>query len=66
MSKGLGPDLDAGEALGLAGKGAVLWLHVQVAESEGQAHCIESQQLRPVHNSRKVAPERGVVSPQVL
>ena len=66
MKAGSGPDLDARKALGLAGEGPVLGLHVEVTESEGQAHSIESQQLRPVHYSCKIAAQRGVVSPQIL
>ena len=66
VNEKLGSDLDAGKALGLAGKGPVLRLHVEVAEPEGQAHCVEPQQLCAVHHGRKVAAQRGVVSPQAL
>ena len=58
--------LDVRIALGRAGEGPVLGLHVEVAESEGQAHCIEAQQLRSVHYRGKIAAQRCVIRPQIL
>ena len=58
--------LDVRIALGRAGEGPVLGLHVEVAESEGQAHCIEAQQLRSVHYCGKISAQSCAVVPEAI
>ena len=57
---------DVSKALGNAGEGPVLGLHVEVAESEGQAHCVEAQQLRSVHYCGKVSAQSCAVVPEAI